>query len=201
MNTTLVFAELLIIGLEGGVWVSFLLLSLFGAGTFEKPLTFLQDWQLLVLPTIFALIYVLGVIIDRVADSLFRGKEEKIDNEIVGDLPVTISVMRFSLGTQNDFLNQQLDYTRTRIRIVRASIVNFPLIALSLSLFLLTGLPNIPANLQWNYAIIILGVGILAAYAAYRTWRSLIIAHLKLAKGMYEYQTQKNEQIKKSMKS
>src|SRR5687767_9636167 len=146
MNTTLVFAELLIIGLEGGIWVSFLFLSIFGVSAFEKPLAYLKDWQVLVLPIVFALIYVMGVIIDRGADSLFRKKEKQINNEIVGDLPVTISVMRFSLGTQNDFLNQQLDYTRTRIRIVRASIVNFLLISFSLSIFLLTRLSNIPPN-------------------------------------------------------
>ena len=197
----MIFAELLIIGLEGGICFSFFLLSIFGVDIFEQTLSFLEKWQLLVLAIVLALIYVFGVILDRIADWLFRSKEKQVDEEIVGDMPVTIPVMRFSLGIQNDFLNQQLEYTRTRMRIVRASTINFPLIAVGLSTFLLTRLTNISYELRWNYVGIVLAMGFVFSYASYRTWKSLIKAHLKLAKVMYEHQTQHGKKKKTTKKS
>ena len=193
MNTSLVFAELVIIGLEGGIWLAFLFAAGFGAETLASIFSSFEKWQLLIAAILLALIYVVGVIIDRIADSLFRRKEHILDEEIVGDMPVTIPVMRFSLGTQNDFLNQQLEYTRTRMRIVRASTVNFLLIAASLSLFLFTRLTEVSVTTRWGYVFVAMLVGAAFSYASYRTWKSLIRAHLKLAKEMYEHQTKQEK--------
>ena len=194
MNTTLIFAELLIIGLEGGIWLSFIFLSIFGLNAFSWMLNLMKEWQVPAFALVVGLLYVVGVIIDRTADSFFRKAETKVGDEIVSDLPVSIPVMRFSLGTQNDFLNQQLEYTRTRMRIVRASMLNFPMIAISLLIFLFTHRMDIDSNLQLKYIVVIVTAGIIFTYGSYRTWRSLIRAHLKLAREMYIYQT---EQIKK----
>lgn len=187
MNTSLVFAELIIIGLEGGIWLLLLFTGAYGAKALSDILSLFRDWQILVTAVLLVLIYVFGVIIDRMADWAFRSREHKLDDEIVGNMPVTISVMRYSLGTQNDFLNQQLEYTRTRIRIVRASTINFLLIAVGLSFFFLNQLPASAMRLQY-VAITLLAGGALS-YGSYRTWRSLKRAHLTLAKEMYDHQS------------
>ena len=199
MNTSLIFAELIIIGLEGSVWLALLFAGTFGVDAFAGILNLFKDWQLFIAAVLLALVYVVGVIIDRVADALFRKKEGKLDDEIVGDMPVSIPVMRFSLGTQNDFLNQQLEYTRTRMRIVRASTVNFLLIAASFVFFLLRQMTDLSAAQHWQYMIVAALAGAAFSYSSYRTWKSLIRAHLRLAKEMYDHQT-KQEKKKSTVK-
>jgi hypothetical protein len=201
MTTTLLFAELLIIGLEGGIWLSFFLLSIFGVSNLEKFLLIFKDWQLIAITIFLPLLYVIGIIIDRTADQLFRTRERKIEQEIIGDLDVSPSVMRFSLGTQNDILNQQLEYSRTRLRIVRASSINFLLIALSISTFLLTRVMTIPSSVLWGYVGLTLILGGIFSYAAFLSWRSLTRGHLKLAKAMYDYQNPRSSRRKILKKS
>ncbi len=191
MNTTLIFAELLIIGLEGGIWFFFLIFSLFGINDLDKFLNAIREWQLIVVTIAIPLLYVLGIILDRMADILFKARERTLDREIAGDLSVSVPVMRFTLGTKNDFLNQQLEYTRTRMRIVRASVVNFALIAISISIFLLTHLTSVAAKTRWQYVTITVILGLVMSYAAFVTWKSLVRGHLRLSKIMYEHQNPK----------
>lgn len=197
MNTSLVFAELIIIGLEGGIWLLFLLLTIFGIGNLDRSLLILKEWQLIALAVVLPLLYVIGIIIDRTADRIFKTREKKIEREIIGDLDVTPSVMRFSLGTQNEILNQQLEYSRTRMRIVRASSINFILIAVSISTFLSTRFVHIQVNCLWRYVALTLFSGLLFAYAAFLSWSSLTRGHLKLAKAMYEFQHQPSTKKKR----
>lgn len=199
MNTSLVFAELIIIGFEGGIWLAISCATLFGPENLSRFLSYFEKWELLVVVLLLALTYVVGIVIDRFADSRFRRQEHKLDEEIVGGMPVSIPVMRFSLGTQNDFLNQQLEYTRTRMRIVRASTVNFLLIAASFVFFLLRQMTDLSAAQHWQYMIVAALAGAAFSYSSYRTWKSLIRAHLRLAKEMYDHQT-KQEKKKSTVK-
>jgi hypothetical protein len=197
MNTTLIFAELFIIGLEGGIWLSFLVLSVLGLKDFDSFLLDVKDWQVAIATIAIPLLYVFGIILDRLIDRLFKPLEQKIDRQVLGDLPVTVPVMRYSLGVQNDFLNQQLEYTRTRMRIARASTVNFMLISLTFTILLFTRVTDIPLESRWNYAAFIIILGILLSYAAFITWRLLVKGHLELNKTMYEYQNKQNNKKSK----
>ena len=200
MNTSLVFAELIIIGFEGGIWLAISCATLFGPENLSRFLSYFEKWELLVVVLLLALTYVVGIVIDRFADSRFRRQEHKLDEEIVGGMPVSIPVMRFSLGTQNDFLNQQLEYTRMRMRIVRASTVNSILIALSLSAFLFFRLPNANLTLRLEYIAGVLMAGAFFSYACFRAWKSLIRGHLRLAKTMYDHQTRLEKRKKNARK-
>ena len=194
MNTTLIFAELLIIGLEGGIWLTFLLLSFFGIDGLDEFLLITKDWQLILLTLAIPLIYALGIILDRAGDRLFKTVERKIEREIIGDFPVKSSVMRFALNEQNHSLNEQLEYTRSRIRVIRASALNFVLITVSISTFLLIRIKNISPTLRWEYVAFTIIAGLFFAYASFLSWKFLIKGYLKLVKAMYEYQ---NPQVKK----
>lgn len=193
MNTTLIFAELLIIGLEVGIWLVFLLLSLFGIDGFDEFLSGIKDLEWIILTIAIPFLYVLGIIFDRIVDHLFKTTERKMESEILKDYPVTVLEMRFSFGNANDSLNQQLDYARTRMRIARASSVNFLLISVCASLFLISRIVNV----QWESVLLVLVTGLLLAYAAFVAWRFLVRGHLELAKAMYEYL---NPQNKKALK-
>jgi hypothetical protein len=195
VNTTLIFAELLIIGLEVGIWLSFLLLSFLGVNNFDEFLNTITNLEVLVLTITIPVLYVLGIIFDRIVDRLFRSTERRIEAEILKDYPVSVLAMRFSFGNANDSLNQQLDYARTRMRIVRASSINFVLIAVSISTFLLTRIVNV----QWQTIVLVLVTGLLLAYVAFVAWQFLVRGHLELAKAMYEYLNPSNKKtFKKS---
>ena len=193
MNTTLIFAEILIIGLEVGIWLLLFLLSLFGIENLNKILPAIKEWQGAVATVTIAFLYVLGIVFDRIVDRLFRTTERRIESEILKDFPVTVLAMRFSFGNTNDSLNQQLDYARTRMRIARASSVNFMLIAISISVFLLARVPGIESK----YIAFTLGLGFLFGYVAFLAWKFLVRGHLQLAKDLYEYN---NPQNKKALK-
>lgn len=204
MNTTLIFAELLVIGVEGLIWVVLLLLSLFGIGPIEEFLIFFEGWETVFYFILLSLTYVFGVILDRFADSLFRKMEEKIRNEIVGDLPENFVVIRYSLGKQNEYLNQQLEYTRTRMRITRASAINLPITAIAFSLFIWLQYAAIEPQLQCFYMLISLLAGAFSFYVSIRAWRSLQKAHLNLARTMYIHEknieAEEAEKTKKNKK-
>ena len=69
MATTAIFAEILIIGLQAGVWLALLVASIFG--TEFVPIQGLGDWQYLIILFVVAIAYVLGILIDRAADTVF----------------------------------------------------------------------------------------------------------------------------------
>lgn len=200
MNTTLIFAELLVIGVEGLVWIIFLILSLFGIDPIGKILMFFDGWETGFYFIVLTMVYVFGVILDRFADSLFRVTEERIRKETVGDLSDRFVVIRYSLGKQNEYLNQQLEYTRTRMRIARASAINLPITAVFAAAFIFFRLNTISPQLQCSYILSILFAGALSYYVAIRAWKSLQKAHLNLATAMYDYETPNRTKKKSKLK-
>ena len=79
MNTTLLFAELLIIGLQSAVWIFILLINVFSIGWVQTLQTSnLTNWQTAILIVLLSIFYVIGVIIDRAADALFSKWEKKL---------------------------------------------------------------------------------------------------------------------------
>jgi hypothetical protein len=175
MNTTLLFAELLIIGLQAGVWLFFLFLSIFGLDWLQTlQATKLSDWQTLILIISLSFFYVLGVIIDRVADALFAKWDWRIRRRAFPDPALPIVVLRFELGRDNEYLNRQFEYNRSRMRIARASSVNFGLTTLLALVFLLTRVHTAGPEERWDYAFAILIVGIVLTGSAALTWRKLM---------------------------
>ncbi|MBL8090749.1 MAG: hypothetical protein JNJ43_10495 [Anaerolineales bacterium] len=204
MNTTLLFVELLIIGLEGWIWIFLFTSPLFPIKNYPNMLLIFKDWELVIIAIFLALTYVLGVIIDRIADWRVRPLEKKHRADIITDNTTPISVMRFSLGTQNDFLNQQLDYTRSRLRIMRASILNIIAITIALCFYLWKTYSFASTNyMMLTFGIVILA-GTIVVYLSHRTLVSLIKAHLNLIQNMYEYQNKpiikKSKRNKKTLK-
>jgi len=68
MNTTNLFVELVIIGIGAGVWLLLTLLCVFGYSWI--PLEKIMTLPALI-PTL-ALLYVLGIVVDRMADFAFQ---------------------------------------------------------------------------------------------------------------------------------
>jgi hypothetical protein len=126
--TIAVFAEILIVGLQAAVWVLLTILAIFGNNWLD--LAELKDWETLVTVLILAAAYVLGVLMDRIADS------------IIGGLGPGRQWARTRLdvlsGARSEDLIRSLEYLRSRVRIARGTSLNFFLIALATLAFGLT---------------------------------------------------------------
>ena len=120
MNTTNIFVELVVVGFHTLIWIGVLILA-FVPGyrnlDLEKVLT-----VNLALP-ILAMAYILGILVDRITDSLFFAhdlKMRQIEHK-QADLPSFLSMRYYILYKSND-IYAQLEYSRSRLRIARASV-------------------------------------------------------------------------------
>lgn len=187
MNTTLLFAELLIIGLQTSLWTFLLVLNVFGNSWFQVlQSTGLYNWQAVIIILLLSIFYVLGIIIDRLADLVFSRWDRRIADKIIPHPPWPISVMRFELGRDNEYLNRQFEYTRSRMRIARASSLNFGASTILVMLLILTRLQSTSATERWEYFIFTSIIGVLLTVAAIYSWHKLTRTYFGLVKANYE---------------
>jgi 8-oxo-dGTP pyrophosphatase MutT (NUDIX family) len=119
--TTAVFAEILIVGLEAAAWLSLLVAAIFGTSWVE-PGRF-EGWEALATIIVIAGAYVLGILVDRFADSL----QQRLDRawpSRPADKPAGLSRMRVTMLQTGGDLARFLEYQRSRLRIARSTAVN-----------------------------------------------------------------------------
>ena len=171
MNTTNVFVELVVIGFHTLIWIGVIILALFGYRNLdaEKLLT-----VNLALP-ILAMAYILGILIDRISDFFFISQDKKmrpVDKQ--KDLP-TFLTMRYYILNKSPNIYAQLEYTRSRLRIARASVFNFALTTIAVLLFLFFQGSSLVSTQNLIIAIAITSlIGILLTLSSYQAWAALI---------------------------
>jgi hypothetical protein len=131
MKTTELFAELLIIGLGALVWIAFLVVTFFGTDPLKQILDGEQISPGFSLLVIISLAYVLGIILDRAYLPLWSAIESYLMRknginsvEAYYDFQVKVA------GTGSEEVMAFLEYYISRIRILRATTVNFGIIAI-----------------------------------------------------------------------
>lgn len=141
MKTTAIFAELLIVGLQAFAWISFFVLAYIGLEfKLIDELKYIADWAALVTMLILSVAYVLGIIMDRLADSLLLrftkawGKKHKVEGN------PDFTYMRLFVRSKSEGITDFLDYIRSRLRLSRSTALNFPLILL--------------AYIMWQYQVV-----------------------------------------------
>ncbi len=136
MATTALFAEILVVGFQAAAWLSLLVLGLFG--TDSVTLSDLEKWVALITVIAVAAAYMLGVIMDRVADDVFlwglrlaARNDSAADTDLrgnsgpeAGDRWSEVRRKRFVVIEASEGLGRFLDYQRSRLRIARATVVN-----------------------------------------------------------------------------
>ena len=128
METTRIYVELLIIGVESSVWL-FFLSSYFISS--EKVMEFISHFDSTPFAVIFiGILYIIGLIFDRFSDTLLKCLERKIrsDSKLEAD-----AVLNLPLDEKQHIF---LVYTRSRIRLLRSTVVNTLFIFISLMFFL-----------------------------------------------------------------
>lgn len=132
MATTAIFAELLIIGLEACVWL--VLFSRIILGTSEVDISVLKGWEALATIFVLGVAYTLGIVVDRLTDSLLHSIDVKLRNRWIprreGD--PSVSERRLRIMAENERMAEFLDYLRSRVRIARSTVFNLALILVAL---------------------------------------------------------------------
>jgi hypothetical protein len=147
MATTALVTEILIVGLEAEAWVTMLVLAAFGTEWID--LAAVDGWEALVTVLVLAGAYVLGIVVDRLADSTFgwlRGPDRP------GFAKKRLEVLHTSPG-----MAPFLEYQRSRLRVARGTLFNLVAAAVSAAAFLIWGTD---VDARWLFAI--LGVALVA---------------------------------------
>ncbi len=131
MATTAVVAEILIIGLEVEAWMFLAAVAIFGTDWLDAADS--TNFAGLLVIVVLSLAYVLGILVDRLADTLVdwfertrRGK--RIKRRLLKNrkfkTPERVSKMRLTVMYKSDGIARFLDYQRSRWRITRATVIN-----------------------------------------------------------------------------
>jgi hypothetical protein len=172
MNTTNIFVELVVVGFHTLIWIGIIVLALVGYQNLdlEKLLT-----VNLALP-ILAMTYILGILVDRVSDFMLISQDLKMrltDKQM--DLPSSFLTMRYYILHKSSDIYAQLEYIRSRLRIARASILNFALTTIAFLLFIWFQLGTLLSIQNLIVAsVITLVIGVILTAASYQAWTGLI---------------------------
>ena len=177
MSTTLLFVEILLIGLQSGVWIIFLVLVLWG-NDFLKLLenVWLSDINIAIGLIIISFLYTIGIVIDRIADTIFERWYTGLKNKVFPSRKTPTQKMRFELSKSNPELANNMYYARSRIRIARASVVNFILITMFSLMYVVTRIP--PSANRNVLAVYILVIGLTLTASVIWAWKKLSVSFL-----------------------
>ncbi len=127
MTTPQLFVELLIIGVGVAIWLVLLISSIFGYHFYFT----IQKVNIPFLTAIVGVAYVLGIVIDRIAYSLFYFIEKRNKIKVFGKSPdPNLGDRERYILVNSEALRQQIIYNRSRIRICRSWILNYGLIGI-----------------------------------------------------------------------
>lgn len=119
MQTTKLYVEYIVIGMEAIVWIVLLVLLIIG----KSAVTFLDYCIQNFLTSLFMIgaCYVLGLLMDRIADTLTDGKKKRIKSHY--PIKASTSITVWQKVKQDTFA----EFTLSRIRILRSTVLNFAL--------------------------------------------------------------------------
>lgn len=157
MKTTELYVELIIIGLETSIWMCMFIINIVGREFIDFMNEVLKNFSSSLL--IIGILYIVGLLLDRLSDLFFQKIEDGIlERSGLETFKSTIAWERFN---QEYFFR----YVRSRMRILRTSVINIPLITISFIWFVIKNQYSILLMLY----ILILGI-----LFTYISWKALI---------------------------
>jgi hypothetical protein len=173
MSTTDLFVELIIIGIGTAIWLFLLLLSVFG-----------YDWipleeasSLAALIPALSVVYVLGIVIDRVADTVFDKLWNPSHLRKVYDKQEEYFDDKQLIYIHPGRLGNLMEYGRSRLRICRGWALNGALILVSLNIFIWTRIHDYYLRPKLSvFCSLIIG---LFTYGNWFSWRQLNLTNYR----------------------
>lgn len=178
MNVTALFVELLMVGIGTATWLALFLAAIL---SYKFDTMILTDNKALI-GTLIAIVYVLGIVMDRLIRGMFTSTlEERARRKVFNDERVkhvkdlaphidehnlSMEIEKF-IRAHSQSLASKIDYNRSRLRICRAWVLHFFLIGISFACW------NARVDvLPWSRAIWLIGVDILLFIF---TWRATVL--------------------------
>lgn len=170
MNTTSIFVELVVVGLHTAIWMALIILAFVGYQNLNLEKVFTLN---LALP-ILAITYILGILVDRAADIALTAQDDRLRSQYdLRGLPGFLS-MRFYVLSKSSDVYAQLEYTRSRLRIARASILNFAFTTLAAVLFVWFQLGQaLAAEYRVTACLTAAVIGAFLTWISYQAWAAL----------------------------
>jgi len=133
-----------------------------------------------------ALAYTLGLLADRLADALFSPLDHRMRPSVIPEKEAPVWRMRLYLISKGDGLTKFLEFSRTRIRIVRATAFNLLMLLAGMAALWLAGRATFSiADLLTAFAAGTAGIA-LSFYA----WRRMTKAYYKRMLQAYTVETE-----------
>ena len=167
MNTTNLFVELVVIGISAAFWVLLLVFTVFGYGWLSIEELF--TWPALV-PGL-AVVYALGIVVDRFADNFFERRALPLSARWFKS-EEEYQHARMFIYTRSDALRDLFEYGRSRIRICRGWAFNSFMSAIALNLFVWVQMPA--DDVRWKLSVFGSFFFLLFGVAAWRAWLRLV---------------------------
>ena len=167
MATTTIFIENLIAGMQSSIWVAVLISSFIGVDWIIALLTWAEKSANLLILILFGLWYTLGIVLDVIANGVFTLIDPKKfllkSGWVINKFRKTTDLERAKVYSKFGDPTQFLEYIRSRIRIVRTTVLNLFLIVISVLLFIYTrcDLINCISKSQFMLITIVSGIALI----------------------------------------
>ena len=141
MNTTTLYAELIVVGSGATIFIVLLFYSLFGDSSwFSKFGGLTSIGSVVSLIPVLSVFYLLGIVISNVAYLLFKSREKRLSDEKLSRIKHEYEEIRNTLytSTHKDLIDE-FEFRRSKIRICRGWFINSILIIIALTTYLWTG--------------------------------------------------------------
>lgn len=125
MEFTQLYVEMVIIGLETSIWIYTIFVNISGNKIYDGISTITDSFALSVL--LIGILYVIGIMMDGIANILFQNNENRVRQKSGLQAKSTILIWQ-----ETDQAKKYFEYARSRIRILRSSVLNMPLISVNL---------------------------------------------------------------------
>jgi hypothetical protein len=177
MNTTYLFVEIIISGIQCMVWILLFILTLTGADWLNNLSKIdLSNWMVLLSLVGLSFSYTLGIIVDRLGDWMFVAWDRTIQAKYLKGKTQTIASLRHKIDNTSYF--KHIEYTRSRLRIVRSSTLNFFMTSIALILFIQkTNFMEASQKFLFSWVSLLAG-GALTALSVY-SWHTITHSNYK----------------------
>ena len=184
MTTTQLVVELLVIGLGVAIWLALIILAIL-----KPSLSFdsLKLSAVMLIPVI-GIMYVFGILLDRISYGLFRKVSSKIKKNVFNsEESGKVDDQERHILEASESLKSQIIYNRSRFRICRSWVINFLMISLFFYIW------NFRSGLLGNEKAIYISLILLSlSVASYYVWWQLTRDHYCNIKYSYIHLNQVN---------
>lgn len=179
MQTTNLFVELLLIGIGAALWIGLLFISVFGIDP-NSIVELTAKNQIMWAAIGIAVLYILGILVDRLADLVFDKKNKKIMHRYYENRKQLL-IDRTMIYKETSPLVDNIAYGRSRMRICRGWIFNLVWIILFGNIVLaVSGAYYFKHYFLFNFCSLLLMLGF------YFAWQNLVKKEYEKVKGIGE---------------